>query len=88
MLFLMTEFVTGGRQYVYKSPVQVFVGQYVLVNVCGEIKAVRVVSTSTETDYVGEVKIIAGIGYMLEDLEQPAKKVDRRPAIVRWAFGE
>lgn len=90
MLYLMAEFIVGGRQYIYSSPVQVHVGQYVLVNVCGEIKAVRVVSVSNDRgdDYEGPIKPIVGVGFMLEDLEQPQKKVDRRPAIVRWAFGE
>lgn len=80
MLYLMAEFVVGGRQYIYSSPVQVHVGQYVLVNVCGEIKAVRVVSVSTDRgdEYEGPIKAIVGVGYMLEDLEQPQKKESKR----------
>jgi hypothetical protein len=80
MLYLMAEFVVGGRQYIYQSPVQVHVGQYVLVNVCGEIKAVHVVSVSTERDddYEGPIKSIVGVGYMLEDLEQPVKRESSR----------
>ena len=88
MLYLMAEFVIGGRQYVYQSPVQVHVGQYVLVNVCGEIKAVRVVSVSTERDddYEGQIKSIVGVGYMLEDLEQPVKRQERPSLLSRWGF--
>lgn len=70
LTYIKVEFERGGKQYVYSSPYIHKKGDIVLVNVYGGLKAATVVCES-EADYAGTIKMIAGIGYLLEDLEQP-----------------
>jgi hypothetical protein len=87
MLYVLVEFEPNGKQYVYQTPVRVTVSDIVLVNVYGAVKAakVKVVSERVEGNYRGPIKTIAGLGYMLEDLEQPATDEPvRRNGFVEW----
>lgn len=71
--YLKVLFQEGGAHYYYSSPVIVKKGQYVLVNVYGNIIAVKVIATSmkkpsaSRTNYK-EVKDIAGVGWLMHEL--------------------
>jgi len=72
-MYIKVEFDPDGKRYVYKTPIEVCKGKIVLVNVYGVIKAAKVVATGKKppSDYVGPIKSIVGVGYMLEEFEQP-----------------
>ena len=74
-MYLLVRFEKQGNEYLYYSPLLVKVGQIVLVNVYGEIKAVTVTRTRTtrpKGKYDGPIKTIVGVGYLLEELETQA----------------
>lgn len=71
LYFIKVEFEANGTRYVYSSPWKLRIGQVALVNVYGNIKAVKVVARSKRNAYPGPVKMIAGLGYSLEELQQP-----------------
>lgn len=76
-MYLKVRFESNSiRLYTYFSPLVIVPGQYVIVNVYGEMKLVEVVSThkTKPPEYTGEIKSIVGVGYMLEDLDQPQKE--------------
>lgn len=67
-MFITVKFENHGREYVYNSPIQVAVGDHVVVNVFGNLKCVEVIEINASTSYTGECKDIVGIISMLEDL--------------------
>ena len=68
LTFVKVEFEANGPRYVYSSPWKLRIGQIALVNVYGNIK---VVARSKHNTYPGPVKSIVGLGYTLEELQQP-----------------
>ena len=73
LTYITVEFEKDGREYVYHSPFLHRKGDLVLVNVYGQHKVATVLSCSTDTDYDGPVKMISGVAYRLEELDQPAQ---------------
>ena len=67
-MFIQVTFEDGGKEYIYKSPINIAPGQIVLVNTYGNIRAAKVVRECINT-FEGTVKSIVGIGYLLEDLD-------------------
>lgn len=72
-MFIKVLFPGNTKEYIYKSPVTVSKGQYVLVNVFGKVVCAQVVKRYKKqpSNYLGNINTIVGVGFMLEDLEQP-----------------
>jgi len=69
MIYIKVEFDEGGKPYIYKSPILVNKGQYVLVCVYGKIVAAKVISRYKKRPAINfEIKTIVGACWMLEDL--------------------
>jgi hypothetical protein len=84
LTYIEVEFEPGGKEYVYQSPFMHRRGDLVLVNTYGKLNVAKVLRCSTDTDYDGPVKMIVGIGSLLEDLEQPTPKPQK--ASLKSAF--
>lgn len=68
MQTIAVEFEPGGKHYAYNSPYHLELNDLVVVTTYGKLQIAKVVDTNSH--YQGPIKLITGLAYRLEEMEQ------------------